>query len=118
MRLYSIIYYKEKICGHVFYYYLVFEIPALGSGDFLETALPAICRASQWLPVEVQGKMARTWSGAAGRSSIRNMLENLQQLITLRVIVTPFQRDYFVQDENVITSATKLMKVSNIRNCE
>lgn len=97
--------------------YAVFEIPALGSGDFLETALPAICRASQWLPVEVQGKLARTWSGAAGRSSIRNMLENLQQLITLRVIVTPFQRDYFVQDENVITSATKLMKVSSSSTC-
>ncbi|KAJ8931749.1 hypothetical protein NQ314_015281 [Rhamnusium bicolor] len=89
---------------------IVFEIPALGSGDFLETALPAICRASQWLPVEVQAKLARMWSGI-GRSSIRNILENLQQLITLRVIVTPFHRDFFVQDENVITSATKLMKI-------
>jgi len=50
------------------------------------------------------------WAGP-GRSSIRNILENLQQLITLRVIVTPFHRDFFIQDENVITSATKLMKV-------
>ncbi|XP_066246881.1 ubiquitin-protein ligase E3A isoform X2 [Euwallacea similis] len=89
---------------------IVFEIPALGSGDFLETALPAICRASQWLPVEVQATLARTWAGP-GRSSIRNILENLQQLISLRVIVTPFHRDFFVQDENVITSATKLMKI-------
>lgn len=92
--------------------FIVFEIPALGSGDFLETALPGICRASEWLPVEIQGKLARMWSSAAGRSSVRNILENLQQLIALRVIVTPFQRDYFVQDENVITSATKLMKVA------
>lgn len=83
----------------------------LGSGDFLETVLPAICRAAQWLPVEVQAKLARMWS-TVGRSSIRNILENLQQLITLRVILTPFHRDLFVQDENVITSATKLMKVS------
>ncbi|KAJ8958329.1 hypothetical protein NQ318_017475 [Aromia moschata] len=90
---------------------IVFEIPALGSGDFLETALPAICRAAQWLPVEVQAKLARLWSSGVGRSSIRNILENLQQLITLRVIVTPFHRDFFVQDENVITSATKLMKI-------
>lgn len=89
---------------------IVFEIPALGSGDFLETALPAICRASQWLPVEVQATLARMWAGP-GRSSIRNILENLQQLITLRVIVTPFHRDFFIQDENVITSATKLMKI-------
>lgn len=89
---------------------IVFEIPALGSGDFLETALPAICRASQWLPVEVQATLARMWAGP-GRSTIRNILENLQQLITLRVIVTPFHRDFFIQDENVITSATKLMKI-------
>jgi hypothetical protein len=108
---------------------IVFEIPALGSrrrdnrrhspdemclsgsGDFLETALPAICRASEWLPVEVQAKLARIWSGP-GRSSLRNILENLQQLVTLRVIVTQFHRDFYVQDENVITSATKLMKVN------
>ncbi|XP_044263019.1 ubiquitin-protein ligase E3A [Tribolium madens] len=89
---------------------IVFEIPALGSGDFLETALPAICRASEWLPVEVQAKLARIWSGT-GRSSLRNILENLQQLVTLRVIVTQFHRDFYVQDENVITSATKLMKI-------
>ncbi|XP_063907142.1 ubiquitin-protein ligase E3A isoform X4 [Zophobas morio] len=89
---------------------IVFEIPALGSGDFLETALPAICRASEWLPVEVQAKLARIWSGP-GRSSLRNILENLQQLVTLRVIVTQFHRDFYVQDENVITSATKLMKI-------
>ncbi|CAH1174272.1 unnamed protein product [Phaedon cochleariae] len=90
---------------------IVFEIPALGSGDFLETALPAICRAVQRLSVEVQGRLARIWAGAAARSSIKSILENLQQLITLRVIMTPFQRDFIVQDENVITSATKLMKI-------
>ncbi|XP_050296568.1 ubiquitin-protein ligase E3A isoform X2 [Anthonomus grandis grandis] len=89
---------------------IVFEIPALGSGDFLETALPAICRAAQWLPVEVQATLATSWAGP-GRSSIRNILENLQQLITLRVIVTPFHREFFIQDENVITSATQVMKV-------
>ncbi|XP_057670032.1 ubiquitin-protein ligase E3A isoform X1 [Diorhabda carinulata] len=89
---------------------IVFEIPALGSGDLLETALPAICRAAQRLPVEVQASLAIQWSGVA-RRSIRSILENLQQLITLRVIMTPFQRDFFVQDENVITSATKFMKI-------
>lgn len=90
---------------------IVFEIPSLGSGDFLETALPAICRASQWLPVEVQAKLARIWSTGHGRTSLRNILENLQQLVTLRVIVTQFHRDFYVQDENVITSATRLIKV-------
>ncbi|KAL3279790.1 hypothetical protein HHI36_017298 [Cryptolaemus montrouzieri] len=90
---------------------IVFEIPALGSGDFLETGLPAICRASQWLTAGVQAKLAKIWSSPFGRSSLRNILENLQQLITLKVIVTQFDRSFIVQDENVITSATKLIKI-------
>lgn len=90
---------------------IVFEIPSLGSGDFLETALPAVCRAAQWLNVEVQAKLARAWSTGAGRSNLRNVLENLQQLVTLRVIVTQFHRDFYVQDEHVITCATRLIKV-------
>lgn len=82
----------------------------LGSGDFLETALPAICRSAAWLSVEAQAKLAMIWSGP-GRTSLRMILENLQQLVTLRVIVTQFHRDYYVQDENVVTSATRIMKV-------
>ncbi|XP_018332233.1 ubiquitin-protein ligase E3A [Agrilus planipennis] len=89
---------------------IVFEIPALGSGDFLETALPAVCRAASGLSVEMQAKLATAWS-EQGRTSIRMILENLHQLVTLRVIVTQFHRDFYVQDENIITSATKLMKV-------
>lgn len=38
---------------------IVFEIPALGSGDFLETALPAVCRACERLPVELQVRVLR-----------------------------------------------------------
>lgn len=88
----------------------MFEIPALGSGDFLETALPAICRACEKLPVELQARLAQIWSGP-GRTSLRTILENLQQLVTLRVIVTQFHPNFYVQDEDVVTSATELMKV-------
>ncbi|XP_045483722.1 ubiquitin-protein ligase E3A isoform X3 [Harmonia axyridis] len=95
---------------------IVFEIPALGSGDFLETGLPAICRASQWLTVSVQAKLAKIWSSPVGRISLRSILENLQQLITLKVIVTQFHRDFYVQDENVITSATRLIKILYFAN--
>lgn len=91
---------------------IIFEIPVLGSSDFLETALPALCRATTWLSVEEQARLAMVWSGP-GRNSLRMILENLQQLITLRVILTGFHRDFYVQDEHVITSATKLMKVSS-----
>ncbi|KAK4883149.1 hypothetical protein RN001_006468 [Aquatica leii] len=96
---------------HINVLLIVFEIPALGSGDFLETALPALCRATGWLSIESQAKLATVWSGSVGRTSLRMILENLQQLVTLRVIVTQFHRDFYVQDENVITSATKIMKI-------
>ncbi|KAF5287693.1 hypothetical protein FQA39_LY15793 [Lamprigera yunnana] len=96
---------------HINVLLIVFEIPALGSGDFLETALPALCRATSWLSVENQAKLATIWSGSTGRTSLRMILENLQQLVTLKVIVTQFHRDFVVQDENVITSATKIMKI-------
>lgn len=82
----------------------------IGTGDYLETALPALCKAAAWLPVLAQAQLARKWAGP-GRPALRGILENLQQLVTLMVIVTQFHRDFYVQDELVITSATKLMKV-------
>lgn len=90
---------------------IVFEIPALGSGDFLETALPAMCRSCETLPVELQARLAQIWAGP-GRSSLRTILENLQQLVTLRVIVTQFHPNYYVQDEGVVTAATEVIKVN------
>lgn len=82
----------------------------IGTGDYLETALPALCKAAAWLPVKAQTLLARKWAGP-GLPALRGILENLQQLVTLMVIVTQFHRDFYVQDEIVITSATKLMKV-------
>lgn len=63
------------------------------------------------LSTESQARLATIWAGE-GRRSLRMILENLQQLVTLRVIVTQFHSDFYVQDEHVITSATKLIKVS------
>lgn len=89
---------------------IVFEIQALGTGDYLETALPALCKAAAIMPIRAQAEMARRWA-SADSPSLRSILENLQQLVTLMVIVTQFHRDYYVQDDLVITSATKIMKV-------
>lgn len=92
---------------------IVFEIQALGTGDYLETALPALCKAAAFLPIRAQAELARRWA-SADSPSLRSILENLQQLVTLMVIVTQFHRDYYVQDDLVITSATKIMKVQSL----
>lgn len=91
---------------------IIYEIPVLGNGDFLETAFPALCRATKWINVEVQAKLAQMWSSSRNSSCLSLLLENLQQLVTLRVILTQFHPDFCVQEENVVTAATKLMKVS------
>lgn len=80
------------------------------TGDYLETALPLLCKAAAFLPVKAHAQLARKWASPE-KPSLRHILENLQQLVTLMVIVTQFHRDFYVQDEIVITSATKLMKV-------
>ena len=82
-----------------------------GSGDFLETGLPALCKATTNLSVDIQAKLAIAWSGSTC-NSIRNILENLQQLITLRVILT--RQDQDIEDDYIVTSATKLMKVKHL----
>lgn len=62
-----------------------------------------------------QAKLARLW-GQHCKESLRHILETIQQLITLRVISTNYSRNFQVQDDDSVTMATKLMKVSSIIN--
>lgn len=89
---------------------IVLEIPALGSSEYLEMALPLVCKAASQLPLKVQARLAQVWARNC-RSRLKGMLEALQQLVTLKVISGQFSRDYCVQDEETITAPTKLMKV-------
>nr|CAD7264827.1 unnamed protein product [Timema shepardi] len=89
---------------------IVCEIPALGSSEYLERALPYLCKAAGHLPVCVQAKLARVWARHS-RSRLKGLLEALQQLVTLKVISGHFTRDYCIQDEDAITAPTRLMKV-------
>jgi ubiquitin-protein ligase E3 A len=89
---------------------IVLEIPALGSSEYLEVALPLVCKAASQLPLRVQARLARVWARHCS-SRLKGMLEALQQLVTLKVISGQFSREYCVQDEETITAPTKLMKV-------
>lgn len=89
---------------------IAFEVPDLGSSDYLEIALPALCNAAEHLPLKAQAKLARTWAQNC-KDSLRHILETLQQLITLRVISTNYTRQFQLQDDKTVTCATKLMKI-------
>ncbi|KOB73457.1 Ubiquitin-protein ligase E3A [Operophtera brumata] len=108
--------------------YGTFEVPDLGCSDYLEIALPALCHAAEHLPVKGRKDVYWTLQVLLYRSfevpdlgcsdyleialpaCLQHILETLQQLITLRVISTNYNRQFQVQDDDNVTSATKLMK--------
>ncbi|XP_039294797.1 ubiquitin-protein ligase E3A isoform X2 [Nilaparvata lugens] len=87
---------------------IALEIPTLGTADYLEVALPKLCRATSYLPLAAQARLARVWSRHSAHT-LRSLLEALQQLITHRVIIG--SRDFSVQSDEAITAPTKLMKI-------
>ena len=63
---------------------IVFEIPVLGSGEYLDMALHMLCKAASCLPISAQAKLARIWARHC-KSRLANLLQSLQQLITIKV---------------------------------
>lgn len=88
----------------------IIEIPILGSSEFIDVALPHICKVAALLSIPCQAKLAKIWAKHC-KGRLKSLLESLQQLITLKVITASFSRDYCIQDEEAITSPTKLMKI-------
>lgn len=63
---------------------IVFEIPVLGSSEYLEMALHMLCKAASCLPISAQAKLARIWARHC-RARLPSLLQALQQLITVKV---------------------------------
>ncbi|XP_076628971.1 ubiquitin protein ligase E3A isoform X1 [Colletes latitarsis] len=89
---------------------IVFEIPVLGNSEYLELALHMLCKALSCFPIMAQAKLARVWAKHC-KSRLPSILQALQELITVKVIGGSFTRDYCVQDADIITAPTKVMKI-------
>ncbi|XP_071088555.1 ubiquitin-protein ligase E3A-like [Haliotis cracherodii] len=91
---------------------IVLEIPLLHSPEFIESAFPVFCRALGQLSVKGQAKLAQVWS-TFGTDKLRETLQSLQQLITVKVIKEEGQwgRGYHLNDDEGILNATKVMKI-------
>lgn len=63
---------------------IVFEIPVLGSSEYLEMALHMLCKAMSCLPISAQAKLARIWARHC-KERLQSLLQALQQLITVKV---------------------------------
>lgn len=89
---------------------IIFEIIIIGKSDFVDVALPTILKAATYLPVWAQARLAHIWA-YHNKDGLRKLLETLQQLISLQVITGTYHENVFIQDNEHIINATKLMKV-------
>ena len=65
-------------------YEIVLELPVIGYEAYLENVLPIVCRGISLLPVDSQASLVRYFSSQT-ITSLKSMLENLQQILSLRV---------------------------------
>lgn len=100
---------RDKIEEIITVLVIVFEL-IIAKSDFVDDALPELCKAAAYLPVWAQARLASILAEHC-REGLAKLLESLQQLVTFHVISGEFHDNVYVQDNIVITSATKVMKV-------
>lgn len=89
---------------------ILLESPALNTTEFIEVVMPKMCRTVSQLPEKDQALLTRhlaAWEGPR----LHRLLESLHQLITIKLLTTEFTRDFTINDEDSITSATQVMKL-------
>jgi len=91
-------------------YEIVLELPCLGAEAYLENLVPLVCRGVAMLPVEAQAALVRSWSRHSAKR-LQSMLENLQQILSLRVYTGTFTRDHLMNDDETITSCTSVIRI-------
>lgn len=101
---------KEVIEEIITTFVIAFELLHNGASEFLEGALPSICLACVTLPVWAQARLASIWAENC-KEDLRSLLISLQQLVTLQVIQGSYYREVFIQDNDIVASATKVMKI-------
>lgn len=98
-------------CGEmVTVFLIVFETIAIGSAEFMDLALPSVCKAASHLSTAAQAKLARIWSRHC-TVTLKPLLQALQQLISLQVIAGSDSPHFYVQDIEEVVDATRVMKI-------
>lgn len=101
---------RDKIEQIITVFVIMFEIIIIGKSDFVDVALPTVCKAASYLPIWAQARLACIWAHHC-KDGLRKLLETIQQLISLQVITGTYHENFFIQDNQHIINATKLMKV-------
>lgn len=89
---------------------IIMEIPMLEFPEYLESALPAFCKTLVLLPLAAQAKLARIWSKCTP-NKLKRKVDTIEQLITIRVITAQFTENFYINYEDVVVAATKVLKI-------
>jgi len=91
-------------------YEIVLELPVIGYEAYLENVLPIVCRGISLLPVDSQASLVRYFSSQT-ITSLKSMLENLQQILSLRVYTGTFTRDHLMNDDETVSSVVSVIRI-------
>jgi len=91
-------------------YEIVLELPVLGCEAYLENVVPLVCRGVALLPVASQVALVKSWAQHSAER-LKSMLENLQQILSLRVYTGTFTRDHLMNDDETISSCTTVIRI-------
>jgi len=91
-------------------YEIVLELPCIGYEAYLENVLPLVCRGVSLLPVQSQTALTRLWSHHSA-ASLKSMLENLQQILSLKVYTGTFTREHLMNDDETLTSVVTVIRI-------
>lgn len=89
---------------------IVMENTMLQSPEYLDQALPRLCKALSLLPSKSQTQLIKLWATYSAEA-IRRMVETLQQLITYQVLTGPSAAGLPVHDDQIIVCAVRCMKL-------
>lgn len=100
---------KEQIEEVLTVFVILFELFQIGSGP-LEQSIVRTLPSLANLPIWAQARLAHVWSTHC-KDGLRSILLILQQIITLQVIANDYRNDLHVNDNEIISNATKVMKM-------
>nr|XP_057929409.1 ubiquitin-protein ligase E3A isoform X2 [Doryrhamphus excisus] len=89
---------------------ILMENSNLHSPEYLEVALPQLCKAMSKLPVSALARLSKLWS-KYDLPHLRRMMETFQQLITFTVISQEYDAENLVNEDETVVAACKCLKV-------
>lgn len=100
---------KEHVEEMLTVFVIVFELFQIASGHLEQSIIRTIASLANF-PTWAQARLAHIWSTHC-KNGLQSILSILQQIITLQVVANDYQRDLHVNDNEIVSNATKVMKI-------